>query len=96
MINQSAVCSIVSRVLGLVGLSFGVPNRPTSFSGAFTTAGKFLVILTCYFGKTRGLPKARDQVIDFRFAKLKNTLHDLETEQRKQSFPVQQEPAVSY
>jgi hypothetical protein len=62
---------------------FGVPNRATSLSGAFTSAGKFLVILTCYFGKTRGLPKARDQVIDFRFAKLKNSLHDLEVDRRR-------------
>ena len=74
----------LALLIGLVGLSFGAPNSSTSLSGAFTVPGKFLMILTCFFGKNRGLPNPRDQVIDFRFAKLKNILYDLEMDIRHQ------------
>jgi Trk-type K+ transport system membrane component len=56
---------------GMVGTSLGVPNRPYSLVGKFTSFGKLLVMLTFWMGKNRAMPKLTDPVIDFHFSRLK-------------------------
>lgn len=56
--------------VGMVGVSVGVPGKAYALSGAFSTAGKLLVILTFYMGKNRAMPKLSDPVIHFYFPEL--------------------------
>jgi Trk-type K+ transport system membrane component len=67
--------TIVLDTLGVVGLSLGVPGETYSLSGYFTNAGKYLVIFTLFLGKSRGLPKVDDELIDFQFTKLSQVLY---------------------
>jgi Trk-type K+ transport system membrane component len=51
---------------GNVGLSLGVPGQVISLSGAFTPAGKCMIIFIMWLGKHRGLPSSSDEVVDFK------------------------------
>lgn len=50
---------------GNVGLSLGVPGQVYSLSGAMTVTGKLVIVLVMWLGKHRGLPSAKDEVVDF-------------------------------
>lgn len=60
---------------GMVGASMGVPGKPFSLVGRFTSGGKLLVLLTFLMGKNRAMPKMSDTVIDFHFEKLRMALY---------------------
>jgi Trk-type K+ transport system membrane component len=62
-----------------VGLSFGVPGKPYSLSGAFTSLGKFVIISMMWMGKHRGLPNRNDPVIDFTFEKFQKAFSERKT-----------------
>ena len=50
---------------GNVGLSLGVPGQVYSLSGAMSSTGKAVMIAMMWLGKHRGLPSAKDEVVDF-------------------------------
>jgi trk system potassium uptake protein TrkH len=41
----------VTSAFGTVGLSVGLPDSPTSLSGAFSPMGKLLIVLTMFLGR---------------------------------------------
>jgi len=60
------VFSIIFEVVsayGTVGLSLGVPNQNTSFSGAMGTASKLVLCSVMLRGRHRGLPAAIDRSV---------------------------------
>ncbi|KIO22662.1 hypothetical protein M407DRAFT_79030 [Tulasnella calospora MUT 4182] len=48
---------------GTVGLSLGIPDKNYSFSGAFSTLSKLIVIAVMIRGRHRGLPVAIDRAV---------------------------------
>lgn len=72
-------------MIGLVGVSLGIPGKPLSLSGGYTIWGKMLTILCFYMGKNRAMPKPEDEVIDFDFKMLQLALRVYEPYRMKSS-----------
>eukprot|EP00281_Chroomonas_sp_CCMP1168_P016001 CAMPEP_0206220584 /NCGR_PEP_ID=MMETSP0047_2-20121206/4958_1 /ASSEMBLY_ACC=CAM_ASM_000192 /TAXON_ID=195065 /ORGANISM="Chroomonas mesostigmatica_cf, Strain CCMP1168" /LENGTH=618 /DNA_ID=CAMNT_0053643259 /DNA_START=184 /DNA_END=2040 /DNA_ORIENTATION=+ len=60
----------VISAYGNVGISMGYPGAAYSLSGAFSTLGKFVIMMVMIMGKVRGLPTNSDMVVDFSFEAL--------------------------
>lgn len=56
---------------GNVGLSMGYPGVAYSLSGKMSILGKLTLVVVMWLGKWRGLPDNSDEVIDFKFNKLR-------------------------
>lgn len=61
----------VISAYGNVGLSLVAPTVSTSFSGEFSTLGRWIIIWVMMFGKHKGLPELYDEAVDFHFKELR-------------------------